>query len=356
MNEQQENLPLWDARPHSKAFARVGLALFLLLLVRLLAQNAIDLGLNALGYTFITEAWWYDYLLSFVPLYAFGLPAMFLVLRTLPKAPYCATYPARQRDGRRVVTEKPRWGFGWFALLVVIALGYMNLGAQLGNNIMLTLSNLVGYDYSNALVSMTDTAPLWATFVFVVILAPIGEEFIFRKLLIDRLRRYGDTAAILLSAFFFALFHGNLYQIFYAFLLGLLLGYLYTRTGKIGWSIGLHAFVNFMGSIVPLTIQSLVDVTAMQELLEAGDIEALMESIMQNPLGYLALMLYSMLVSSMMIASVVLTIVLRRRVKLGQGEVALPRGERLGVAMGNAGMLLAFVLHVLILALSLLPL
>ena len=56
----------------------------------------------------------------------------------------------------------------------------------------------------------------WFTFTFSVVLAPVMEELIFRKVLIDRTIVYGDKAAVVLSGLLFGVFHGNFHQFFYA--------------------------------------------------------------------------------------------------------------------------------------------
>ena len=66
------------------------------------------------------------------------------------------------------------------------------------------------------------------------------EEMIFRGIILQNLRRFGDETALFLSAFFFAVFHLNLSQIPYAFLMGLCLGYFVLRTGSLWAGILLH--------------------------------------------------------------------------------------------------------------------
>ena len=73
--------------------------------------------------------------------------------------------------------------------------------------------------------------------------------------MIDRLSVFGDGAAIIFSAVAFGFFHGNLSQIIYATAVGLIFGYVYTRTGKIWHTMLLHAIVNFLGGILPLGIE-----------------------------------------------------------------------------------------------------
>ena len=84
------------------------------------------------------------------------------------------------------------------------------------------------------------------------VLAPVFEELVFRKVMVDRVLPYGEWPAILFSGITFGLFHGNLTQFFYAALLGMVLAYVYIRTGNILYSIGLHACVNFLGGVLPM--------------------------------------------------------------------------------------------------------
>ena len=45
---------------------------------------------------------------------------------------------------------------------------------------------------------------------------------------------------MLFSGLMFGLFHGNLNQFVYAFVLGLCFGFIYVKTGNIRYTIGLH--------------------------------------------------------------------------------------------------------------------
>ena len=90
---------------------------------------------------------------------------------------------------------------------------------------------------------------VWAV-IMVAFLAPIFEELVFRKLIIDRTRRYGEVLAIVYSSVAFGLFHCNVYQIFYAFAIGLILGYVYVRTGNVILTIIIHMIMNSSSSIL----------------------------------------------------------------------------------------------------------
>ncbi len=86
--------------------------------------------------------------------------------------------------------------------------------------------------------------------IMVSLLAPIFEELVFRKFIIDRTQRYGEMVAIMYSSLAFGLFHCNLYQFFYAFVIGIVLGYVYIRTGNIILTIIMHMCVNASSSIL----------------------------------------------------------------------------------------------------------
>ena len=70
-------------------------------------------------------------------------------------------------------------------------------------------------------------------------------------------KRVSDQAAaeqqrkadIVFSALMFGLFHMNLYQFFYAFLLGLVFGYVYLRTRRLRYTVFMHMSINAIGGV-----------------------------------------------------------------------------------------------------------
>lgn len=88
-------------------------------------------------------------------------------------------------------------------------------------------------------------------FLYITIAAPISEEILFRGLVMRSLQPYGKQLALVASSLLFALFHGNPIQIPFAFLMGLLLGYLAQRY-HIGWAVLLHLINNLvLGDLLP---------------------------------------------------------------------------------------------------------
>ncbi|ADU27090.1 CPBP family intramembrane glutamic endopeptidase [Ethanoligenens harbinense] len=86
--------------------------------------------------------------------------------------------------------------------------------------------------------------------LFFCALAPVCEEFIFRGVILQSLRPYGNGFAILLSSLLFAMMHGNLAQFPLAFLVGLAFGYFVVRFESIWATVLMHACVNLVSTLV----------------------------------------------------------------------------------------------------------
>ncbi len=89
-----------------------------------------------------------------------------------------------------------------------------------------------------------NASPL-ATFVLLVIAAPLVEETIFRGIMLQGfLLRYGRTAAIAISAALFAVAHANPVQFFTVIGLGVIFGWWYSETQSIWLGVAGHAINN----------------------------------------------------------------------------------------------------------------
>lgn len=89
-----------------------------------------------------------------------------------------------------------------------------------------------------------------AMVLYVMVLGPMAEELVFRGLTLFYLQKSTKRfwLANLLQAAFFGIMHLNLVQGFYAFLLGMLLGWVCHRFHALHASILLHMMFNFLGS------------------------------------------------------------------------------------------------------------
>lgn len=142
-----------------------------------------------------------------------------------------------------------------FWVFIVTAEGVMLLGALIASLLSRLFDGMLGISSDSVIDGMLTSSNPWVVFVCVCILAPIFEELIFRKILIDRLSTFGDGIAIVFSAVAFGLFHGNITQFIYATAVGIILGYLYTLTRRIEYTVVLHAILNFLGGLVPMGVE-----------------------------------------------------------------------------------------------------
>lgn len=157
-----------------------------------------------------------------------------------------------------VEIEKKSVGAKTFILYTGITITLMWIGNIIGLIITMLLSGAMQNDISNPVQELINSTDIWINLVLISIIAPICEEILFRKFLIDKTIKYGAKVSIILSAVLFAFFHGNLNQFFYAFLMGGFFAYVYIKTGRITYTIILHAIVNFMGSVVSLILANSV--------------------------------------------------------------------------------------------------
>lgn len=95
-----------------------------------------------------------------------------------------------------------------------------------------------------------------AIIAFGALIGPVTEEVLFRGFLQPALKEImGGMKAILLTSFFFALIHFNLYIFIQIFILGLLLGYLYEKTGTLVAPLSVHILHNSVSLCVLLWIK-----------------------------------------------------------------------------------------------------
>ena len=117
-----------------------------------------------------------------------------------------------------------------------------------------------------ALEQVTE-GPLWVSLLSVSIFAPLFEEWLCRGLVLrGLLQKMRPFSAILISATFFAVLHMNPWQAIPAFVLGLLFGYVYYKTGSLKLTMLMHCVNNTM-AVVLSRIPSLSEAETMMEVM-----------------------------------------------------------------------------------------
>ena len=87
------------------------------------------------------------------------------------------------------------------------------------------------------------------SFIATVIVPAFVEEFAFRGIVLGSLKKYGEAFAIIVSSVMFGFMHANFEQIPFAFLVGLILGFIAVKSESIWPAILIHAYNNSISVI-----------------------------------------------------------------------------------------------------------
>jgi hypothetical protein len=113
--------------------------------------------------------------------------------------------------------------------------------------------------------------PFWSSFLTVAIFAPIFEEWLCRGMVRrGLLTKMKPGWAIVVSALFFAVIHANPWQALNAFMIGLVMGYVYYKTGSLILTMIIH-FVNNGTSVVLSHLDSMKDYADVDSWMEVMD-------------------------------------------------------------------------------------
>ena len=317
-------------------FSRIGASLCLMVVIWYALATVLEGALYAAVGGKGETPNWVTYVGSGVPLYLIAMPIAVMLM------------------GKSTVIETRKFDMkpGLFFKLLLMCLPMMWVGSMVGSMLSLALSD---GEATNRVADLAMQTNIWNV-VFLVILGPIFEEWMFRKQLIDHTRKYGEKTAILLSGLAFGLFHMNLFQFFYAFLLGVMFGYIYMRTSKLRYSTAMHMIINFNGGVLAPWILTRVDLDQLDKVSQAaenGNVAAMEQWASQNATGLAIMLVYFLLYGAMVLVGFVLLIRNFRKAEFYTAPEELPRGVRAKTVYGNVGMVTFIVVTVLLTAIGL---
>jgi membrane protease YdiL (CAAX protease family) len=132
--------------------------------------------------------------------------------------------------GKRLFTDiaiKPAGGEVHPMLMFGVVLGTQ--GVQLVNSllgsVMETIARNNGFSFSDTYSTAFEGLLNPFGIIYIVLVGPICEELIFRGACLGTLRRYGDNFAVIVSSLLFGFYHIILYQVPFAVVIGVILGY-----------------------------------------------------------------------------------------------------------------------------------
>ena len=157
-------------------------------------------------------------------------------------------YRRDQRERSKPTISRKLYGSLWYILLFGAAL------CVFGNEIVaITRLDYLSPAYEEAKKAIY-TPPVLMQIGAAGILIPIAEEFIFRGLCFAALRdRLSFLKSALISAALFGIYHGNLPQGVYAFIIGIALAWLYEVSHTLLAPILLHISANLLSLLITNT-------------------------------------------------------------------------------------------------------
>ena len=284
-------------------------------------------------YTEFAAGPYYIWVMQIICMYVIAFPIFLLMVGRLPKS-------ERQKDSI---------SFKEFGYIFLVSEAIMLAGSIFSEWFVSTLETKAGFQVANTTSDLIMGSPIWVVILVVVVIGPIVEELIFRKVIIDRMSVYGDRAAVLMSSIAFGLFHGNFHQLFYATALGLVLGYVYTKTRRCIYTVLLHMMVNFMGSVPALLLQDSIN------RVNAAPSDAIVEG--QLATDIMLINSYVLLEYGMAIAGIVILLVatFKRSYRFSnEYDIKVPFFQRARVYLLNFGTIafIAFMIYTCIISLN----
>ncbi len=132
-----------------------------------------------------------------------------------------------------------------FTILMIIAFRLL-----FDNSLILWVSRISMPDFISGSFEKLTVSPI-ILILSVMVVAPIYEEIIFRGILLKGMSKKTNPAiALVVSALFFAVVHLNVPQGINAFLLGLVIGFIYLTTDSIYLSIFAHLINNLLALLL----------------------------------------------------------------------------------------------------------
>lgn len=241
---------------------------------------------------------------------------------------------------------KQRWPWYKLAVFGIIGIAIAEIGNLLGNLLMYFINHNFSTSVGNQITHVITQADLGQMFLLIVVIGPAIEEWMLRILLLDRLRPYGDKLCILMSALLFGLIHGNLYQFFYAFALGALLAYIYLKTQRAAYVMGMHMFFNFFGGFIGAWILKRIEKYSIAS-------DGTLLSVQGMGLWYgLLLTAFGLLMIGLSIAGIVLAVLYRKQIRLDKAVHVMMPGQRFQTVCVNPGMIVMAAVHIMLWAIG----
>lgn len=167
-----------------------------------------------------------------------ALTIPFLLYAAHTQIPFSSAVPLRRVSPRLIVVA------------VMMSLSVSVIGIYASEALSYLLSAFDVYFYEPILVLPDDIISIIFYVLNLTVVPAIFEEIAFRGVLMQSLRRFGDSFALLTSAILFALVHISPLSMPNAFLMGLVIGYFVLFTGSLYTGMIIHLVHNLFSLLI----------------------------------------------------------------------------------------------------------
>ena len=181
------------ARRAARSYSRFGIAVTVYLIVAnlLAAFMSSDLFFEIIRAFFgiqaaheLFDSVYLIWIIQVVCMYLIGYPVFRIALIGVPTK--------REAKSKMSLAE--------LTVAFLICMAGVQIGAYIGNFVTIIISLFTGYVPEDTTSILITESPIWLVVLVVVIIGPIVEELIFRRVFIDKLSRFGERLAIVVSA------------------------------------------------------------------------------------------------------------------------------------------------------------
>lgn len=174
------------------------------------------------------------------------ISAMASILAFIPAGFFCCAISKEKITSLISFTREKKESLGY---ILIASFAFFMLSNYM-TNLFLGNMDLIGIPVNQ---SSSGFEKSWINLVVyilsVAVIPAMTEEFIFRGVLLGILKKYGESFAVVTSALLFGLMHQNFVQLPFAFVGGLVFGYITIYTGSIVPAMAVH-FANNLFSCI----------------------------------------------------------------------------------------------------------
>lgn len=142
-----------------------------------------------------------------------------------------------------------------FAPLVLVGVGISGFANIITNNIAAYFDSFGIHITAPDLNYPEGVFGFALSFIAVAVVPGLVEEFATRGMVMGAAQEFGKDYALITSAVFFALMHGNLVQIPFAFIMGIILGFAVIKTGSLVTGMAIH----FLNNAISITMSYMME-------------------------------------------------------------------------------------------------